>query len=71
MSQIPAIPQELIDWLDEMFPDKCPSLSDSDRQVWFKAGSRYVVDFLKSKRKEFEENRFTEEMRINVSSVNT
>lgn len=36
----------LIAELTALFPAKPPSLEDTDREVWFKAGQRSVVDFL-------------------------
>lgn len=30
-----------------LFPDECPKLTCTDREVWFKAGQAYVVKFLK------------------------
>ena len=36
----------LIKNLDELYPKRFPDLSWSDREVWFKAGQRNVVDFL-------------------------
>jgi hypothetical protein len=39
---------DLIEDLDKVFPRKHPSLSDTDREVWYKAGQRSVVDLLQS-----------------------
>jgi hypothetical protein len=39
---------DLIEDLDKVFPRKHPSLSDTDREVWYKAGQRSVVDLLLS-----------------------
>lgn len=36
----------LIDRLDHLYPAAPPSLTDSDREVWFKAGARSVVAHL-------------------------
>jgi len=47
---MPLPSQELIDALAQLFPDRCPSLKDSDREVWFKAGAAYVVEFLQNER---------------------
>lgn len=44
----PALSQELITFLKYRFPDKCPELSLSDREVWFKAGAAHVVAVLES-----------------------
>ena len=46
-AQFPAIPPRLLAALDERFPSRPASLQDSNREVWFKAGQRSVVEFLK------------------------
>lgn len=43
----PLIPEELLEELNKRFPDRCPSLLDDERLIWFKAGQRSVVDVLK------------------------
>lgn len=43
---MPLIDQPLVDYLSHLYPDRCPSLKDSDRDIWFKAGQRSVVDHL-------------------------
>ena len=43
---LPVITHEIIEGLDQMFPNSHPDLSLSDREVWYRAGQRYVVDFL-------------------------
>ena len=39
---------DLIEDLDKVFPRKHPSLSATDREIWYKAGQRSVVDLLQS-----------------------
>jgi hypothetical protein len=46
--KIPTYAIDLIEELDKSYPNKHPNLSDSEREVWFKAGQRSVVDALKS-----------------------
>lgn len=46
--KIPTYAIDLIEELDKSYPNKHPNLSDSEREVWFKAGQRSVVDTLKS-----------------------
>jgi hypothetical protein len=41
------VTEEFIKALERHFPDRCPELSDPDRNVWFKAGQVSVVRFLK------------------------
>ena len=44
--KLPVITDELIFALDQIFPNRHPDLSLSDREVWYRAGQHYVVDFL-------------------------
>ena len=46
-SDLPYLNDELLDALDTIYPSKPPDLLDEDRQIWYKAGQRSVVDFLK------------------------
>ena len=43
---LPVITDELINSLSSVFPDRHPELSLSDREIWYRAGQRYVVDYL-------------------------
>ena len=43
---LPVITDELIQALDQVFPNRCPDLSLSDREVRYRSGQRYVVDYL-------------------------
>ena len=43
---LPVITDELIQALDQVFPNRCPDLSLSDREVWYRSGQMYVVDYL-------------------------
>jgi len=44
--KLPVITDELIYSLDSIFPNRHPDLSLSDREIWYRAGQRYVVDYL-------------------------
>ena len=44
--EIPIIPEELIKYLNTLFPDQCADLKDSDREIFYKAGQRSVVNHL-------------------------
>ena len=54
----PPITEELIKDLEDRFPAKCPDITDSDRQIWFYAGQRSIVEFLKKALKRQIESRF-------------
>ena len=43
---LPALSQDLINKLDKLFPDKCPLLTDPEREVWYKVGQRSVINYL-------------------------
>jgi hypothetical protein len=46
-SKIPVITEEMIDYLDKLFPDKCADLKDTDKEIFHKSGQRSVVNHLK------------------------
>jgi|TARA_R110000823_G_C15922063_1_gene498764 hypothetical protein len=46
-TQLPYTIEELVVLLDSTYPAVPPSLSDNDREVWFKAGQTSVVTWLK------------------------
>ena len=56
MEQLPYKLEDLIDELDKIFPNECPDIKLTDREVWFKAGQRSVVQWFITL-KENEENK--------------
>lgn len=46
MEKIPVYSVDLIKKLDQLIPSKCPDITTPDRQIWYDAGRRAVVDFL-------------------------
>tara|TARA_S200002703_G_C3645032_1_gene198008 strand:+ start:198 stop:368 length:171 start_codon:yes stop_codon:yes gene_type:complete len=56
MIKKPKISKEIITYLDELFPDKCPTVEETDRQIMFKAGQRSVVNHLIKEKSVQEEN---------------
>jgi hypothetical protein len=44
----PPLDQALIDRLNELFPERCPEESWTDRQIWIYVGQRNVVRMLQS-----------------------
>lgn len=55
MEKLPVLSVDLIRELDEEYPDRWPRLNESDREIWFKAGQRSVVDKLLALLKEAED----------------
>lgn len=49
MEQFPHITKALLKELEERFPARYPALDWSDREIWYRAGQRAVVDFLKER----------------------
>lgn len=43
---IPAHGHQLLEMLEEVFPEESARLEWSDREVWYKAGQRSVVQWL-------------------------
>jgi len=50
--KVPDLSSSLIESLDELYPKRFPDLDWEEREIWFKAGQRNVVDFLKQVYKE-------------------
>jgi hypothetical protein len=44
--KIPIIKEELIKYLNSLFPDKCADLKDSEKEIYYKSGQRSVVTHL-------------------------
>ena len=52
---LPVISDDLIQGLDNLYPQRHPDLSLSDREIWYKAGQRFVVDYLIEQQKRQQE----------------
>ena len=46
MEQLPTYSIDLIKELDKLYPPIHPSLTDTDREIWYKAGIRSLIDKL-------------------------
>jgi hypothetical protein len=57
--QFPRTVPEFIEWLDQVYPHRCPNPQDSEREIWMKAGERRLVDSLK-----FQYQRHLDEMQL-------
>jgi hypothetical protein len=44
----PFVDKSLLEYLDRLFPNTCPAIDDTDREIWVAVGTRRVVDHLKS-----------------------
>lgn len=44
---MPLISEALLKRLESLFPDKCPDLTNTEKDVWFKSGQVSVIRFLR------------------------
>lgn len=44
----PPVDEALVKKLEELFPEKCPEISATDREIWVYVGSRSVVRMLRA-----------------------
>lgn len=44
----PSIDDALIVMLNRLIPERCPSLDDDERKIWFNVGQRQVVRMLQA-----------------------
>lgn len=44
----PPVDELLLKRLEEIYPEKCPDIAASDREIWLYVGSRSVVRMLRS-----------------------
>ncbi len=58
--KLPVITDEMIFALDQIFPNRHPDLSLSDREVWYRAGRRSLVDYLIEQQARQKETMLTE-----------
>ena len=54
--QLPWLDDDLVNALDQRFPEQSADLLWSDRDVWYKSGQRSVIRFLKQQQKCFVAN---------------
>ena len=52
----PRISEELIEYLDRLFPNQCAELDQDEKTIFYKSGQRSVVNHLIEKRKIQREN---------------
>ncbi len=53
--EIPIITDELVNYLDSLFPEKCADLEESEKEIFYKSGQRSVVKHLIEKQKQQQE----------------
>jgi len=54
--EIPTITDELVNYLDSLFPEKCADLQESEKEIFYKSGQRSVVKhFIEKQKQQLEE----------------
>lgn len=53
---LPATADQVVELLNQRFPDRCPDPKDPEREVWMKAGERRVVQWLLELRRRRDDN---------------
>ena len=48
MKDAPPISKQVLDYIDKRFPERCPDINDTDREIWVKTGNRAVFHHLKA-----------------------
>lgn len=56
MDKLPVIPKDLLEALNERFPERCPDPKWSEREIWMRVGERNVVRLLQRAFDEQNEN---------------
>lgn len=46
--KIPAVSRELVEYLERIFPNRCPSITDTNRAIWMAVGHQDVIRKLRS-----------------------
>ena len=54
--ETPLLNEELIDYLDNLFPEKCADLTQNDKEIFYQSGQRSVVKHLIEEYKSQQEN---------------
>jgi len=55
---IPNISESLLQYLEELYPDKAPDLSMEEKQIWFSSGQVAVVRHLRDQYNLQEETKY-------------
>ena len=55
---IPSVDEQLLQYLEELYPDRAPDISMEEKLIWFTAGQVAVVRHLKDQYKLQEETKY-------------
>lgn len=60
MDSLPIFAVDLVEELDKNYPEQSPNPSDTERELWMKAGERRLVRVLVQKAKQIKDNNLLE-----------
>lgn len=43
MEKLPYVDEPLLEWLEQIYPDKCPEPNMTDREIWMARGAVTVI----------------------------
>jgi hypothetical protein len=47
-TKFPGLTEKLLSVLEELYPNECPALNLSEREIWYRAGQHAVVQRLRA-----------------------
>lgn len=59
---LPYVDEQLVEFLEKIFPDRCPSIEMTDREIWIRKGSVNVVAKLRDMLNEQTRNQLMADM---------
>lgn len=62
MNKLPVYTVDLIDMLDEMYPEQSANPKDSEREIWIKVGKRELVRALIYRKDSEEKTKYEKEL---------
>jgi hypothetical protein len=62
MDVIPNFSIDMIDELDDLYPEKCANKKQTEREIWMYAGKRELVRNLKILKDSLEDEKYTKEV---------
>jgi hypothetical protein len=66
-TKAPYIDPALVTWLERVFPNKCPKVTDTEREIWMAVGTQGVIANLRAVSAAQQEDSTTERLLENFS----
>ena len=52
----PHVSKELLEYMNQIFPDRCPDITDPDRKIWVNVGKRETFNHFQRLYKKQQDN---------------